>query len=286
MLLTSEPRLFNNDDAGFVLAVDSGSTVNYSRLRDGAPLGTIAVGAQAAFTDPMWVWSSGAFSEVHGYPAVRGGNSGPLTVSDATASGTAHQFTLSPREDPALGFAVPTVRSSGTDLQTALDIMPNGSPAPGGNGYTWIDVCDADGLVGTYVGSTARVGIHSDHVEISSRGFGATAKRIDMSANMINNNQIPQFQVNPGNSTLSSNFPTTPGNVQVGKDGSDVFLGRPGAQLAVTDTKGWTYLRNVSGTPTAALTGLATQSTAMAFDPVTFKLWAFVGGTWKSVTFA
>jgi hypothetical protein len=65
MRITGEPVLIDNEGPDTVLSVDGGSSVNYGRSRAAQNLGTVAVGQSVAVSDPVWIASTGAFSEVH-----------------------------------------------------------------------------------------------------------------------------------------------------------------------------------------------------------------------------
>jgi hypothetical protein len=69
MKVTSDPVLIDNEGADSTLVVDSGSSIVYGLSRYTLNLGTVAVGGGLAVTDPVWVASVGAFSEVHVYPS-------------------------------------------------------------------------------------------------------------------------------------------------------------------------------------------------------------------------
>ena len=74
---------------------------------------------------------------------------------------------------------------------------------------------------------------------------------------------------------------TGSGELRLMRNG-DVLLGNSG--LATSATTGYSYLPSVAGTPTggaAVNTGLV----AVVVDRTGSKLWAFLGGSWKSVTF-
>lgn len=95
-------------------------------------------------------------------------------------------FTLSTRAVPT-SLPVPSFRPHVVNTPLAFDLMPNGTPAEfGNNGYTWMDVCDTDLLLGTGTMpvTCGRVGIRSDRVEVGTRTFdGGTAKKLSLSIN-------------------------------------------------------------------------------------------------------
>lgn len=90
------------------------------------------------------------------------------------------------RRDSLNSYPVPLIRPVQTNKVIALDVMPNGSPSEiAGNGFAWIDVCDADIKTG---GSTpvkcARVGVRSDVVEFGSKNFDGAASPLPISFTM------------------------------------------------------------------------------------------------------
>jgi hypothetical protein len=75
MKVTSEPLLFDNDGSRIDLVVDSGASISYSYGRTTPSIGTVAPGSRITLTHPIWVVSTGAYSEVYtvaGTPAVNG----------------------------------------------------------------------------------------------------------------------------------------------------------------------------------------------------------------------
>jgi len=87
---------------------------------------------------------------------------------------TDHGFTLQARTTAALGYAVPRFRSSKANSPTALDIWPSG-PTPvesSGNGFTWVDSCDADLQVNDLTPiRCARIGMTSQGATIGMVNF-------------------------------------------------------------------------------------------------------------------
>lgn len=65
----------------------------------------------------------------------------------------------------------------------------------------------------------------------------------------------------------------------------DLVLGDNSAAMGVASTVGFLHMRSIAGTPTGTPT-LYAGAVPFAVDPAGSKLWAYVGGAWKSVTFA
>lgn len=77
-------------------------------------------------------------------------------------------------------FPVPSFRPTQANKIIALDVYPNGTPAPNSdNGFAWIDACDADLLNanGNVPVTCARMGIKPDRVEFGSRNFDGGAQK-------------------------------------------------------------------------------------------------------------
>lgn len=97
--------------------------------------------------------------------------------------GSSRGFSLSTR--PVITtFPVPTLIPTGSNLQLAFDLMPNGTVTTGNatpNGYTWMDLCDRNVLAdnNTIPLTTLRLGNRSDIIEIGELSFaGGTLKPI------------------------------------------------------------------------------------------------------------
>lgn len=72
--------------------------------------------------------------------------------------------------------------------------------------------------------------------------------------------------------------------LKVTSNGS-LIHGSAAGQMGTTTTDGFFYLWSMAGTPTGTPT-TATGSVPLAVDTTGSKLWAYIGGVWKSVTFA
>lgn len=68
--------------------------------------------------------------------------------------------------------------------------------------------------------------------------------------------------------------------------GGDVVLNAAGAALATNATQGFTQLPNMAGTPSGTPARSVTGNTPVVIDTTGSKLWAFIGGAWKSATLA
>lgn len=197
---------------------------------------------------------------------------------NATNTGDA-KFSLSPRSE--LAFPVPTLRPEGAsaNYNLALDLMPKGTPGDfGTNGVTWIDLCDLDVLLASTGNfNAARFAIHTDHIELGSRKFGTnTSRPIYLGVDM-------------GGSSATAQIRMSTGLVIVGGDGgsgvsSSILLGN-GIVLANSTTVGMVELPSMAGTPTGAYSNHGVN-VPVVIDTTASKLWARIGGTWKSVTFA
>ena len=65
----------------------------------------------------------------------------------------------------------------------------------------------------------------------------------------------------------------------------DLILGDQSADMNTASTVGFLHVRSMSGTPTGAPT-LHAGAVPLVVDRTGSKLWAHIGGSWKSVTFA
>ncbi len=107
----------------------------------------------------------------------------------------------------------------------------------------------------------------------------------------------------PGAIDTDFRVPGDKGSVTVGPNRSGVFsdsvnaniylsalvrqvdIGPPGV-LATNGTAQFLGLGTCAGTPTGVPAGASTGKTYMVFDSTAHKLWAYDGGTWRSVTLA
>jgi hypothetical protein len=201
-----------------------------------------------------------------------------LVVSDQGVNSATNLFSLSPRTSPGLTFPVATLRAEGgTNQNFSLDLMPKGRPGNfSSNGICWIDICDTDAL--TVAGgdlASARIGVFTDHVEFGSRGFGSIlAKPIFIGVGMDGSIGTAQIRISPGLIVIGAEK-TLPA--------SSVVLGS-GVALAPNATQGFTELPSMPGTPTGVAGHGA--NVPVVIDTTAGKLWARIGGAWKSVTFA
>jgi hypothetical protein len=62
-------------------------------------------------------------------------------------------------------------------------------------------------------------------------------------------------------------------------------LGDGAANLAAASTVGFFHMRAIAGTPTGT-PATYTGAVPLVIDPTNLKVWAYMGGAWKSVTFA
>lgn len=92
------------------------------------------------------------------------------------------------------------------------------------------------------------------------------------------------FVINCGNGLQTLELMTAGGVARVGATGAtDLVVAGGGAALATTATAGFLYASSCAGTPTGAPTGY-TGTVPLVLDTTGSKLWARIGGTWKSVT--
>lgn len=75
-------------------------------------------------------------------------------------------------------------------------------------------------------------------------------------------------------------------NVMFFDTNGNVALGALNAALATTAVDGFVSLPSMAGTPTGSPTSMGTAGVQVAMDTSTSKMWAHIGGAWKSVTFA
>lgn len=68
--------------------------------------------------------------------------------------------------------------------------------------------------------------------------------------------------------------------------GGDAILNANGSALATAATQGFTQLPNMAGTPSGTPARAVTGNTPVVIDTTGVKLWAYIGGAWKSVTLA
>lgn len=65
----------------------------------------------------------------------------------------------------------------------------------------------------------------------------------------------------------------------------DLVLGDNSASMGAASTVGFFHMRSIAGTPTGTPSTYA-GAVPLVVDPTNLKLWAYMGGAWKSVTFA
>lgn len=70
------------------------------------------------------------------------------------------------------------------------------------------------------------------------------------------------------------------------KGNGSLIMGDGSTALGTTAQSGYFYMRSMAGTPTGAPGDGVSGATPLVMDTTAGKLWANLGGTWKSVTFA
>lgn len=206
----------------------------------------------------------------------------------AGSSGSGNGATVVPR-DTVTTFSAINQRSSAVNQPTAVDVSPNGTGYSPANGYAWFDAVDADCQTGEPVMNVGRLFAQNDHVGVGGFAYnGATPKPF----------WIRVGTDGTGNSAVASKWASATGGVAGADDYTltvDPFVilaahggsvvAASGYRLKTAATLGFFYVPNINGTPTGTPSAYG-QTTALAFDQAASKLWARVGGTWKSVTFA
>ncbi len=126
-------------------------------------LTTCGTGEKLRWSGAAWVCSTGW--------TVDGSANTTQTGTLGVNQGADQAFTISARTGISFA-AVPTFRPTKTDHPAALDVIPNGAPVENaGNGFAWLDVCDADILSATPPVRCARAGATSSFMEFGSRAF-------------------------------------------------------------------------------------------------------------------
>lgn len=185
-------------------------------------------------------------------------------------------------------FPAPTMRPSTANKPMAFDLMPNGSGYSGGNGYSWIDLGDADSFASAVATNYARLAV-DDIAYVASITFNAgSIKQFGIKVPTDNAGAITTactFKGATGGVAGADDYTLTvdPVNILAVHGGS--IVAASGYRLKAAATLGFLYIPNINGTPSGAPIGYG-QTTPLAFDQAASKLWARVAGAWKSVTFA
>lgn len=132
----------------------------------------------ASTTDLTVAPTGGAVFKVGG----SGDGAGALHGDDGQ---TGHGYRIKARPDASLVFPVPSFQPTTANTVLALDLMPKGSPSESsGNGYTWLDVCDADLIANPSAPvKYARVSMRSTGAVFSAGSYnGATAPNLYLEA--------------------------------------------------------------------------------------------------------
>ena len=186
------------------------------------PLGSGYPGAGIAnSTGSGWGTSYGISGTGTVIPLANGATLTAPTVNGALTIGAGTgQFALE-MKDPTVNmdtFGVPTFRSSETNSNTAMDIIPNGSPADSGVGLAWNDICDKDllGAGGSQVTSCLHLSAGSSAMTVGSVAYGgAPIKPLNLT-----------FGPNAGGTVelqLNNGYVIVPAGVQFGLGGSSPY---------------------------------------------------------------
>lgn len=234
--------------------------------------------------DTLVAGGDGSSADIVNASSVNAGD--PVLTAQQTAR-------LSTRSFATLTYPVPTIRPVGDNLPMAFDIQPSGTGLNAANGYSWMDVCDAD-VIGSFTGdasnttATSRIAAQTDHVSLESyTNVIGSAKTLWIKTPQSGASRSPLMKLSKcvsGIRTADDQALATDPNV-IFSGGSTVASS--GFRLPAAATNGFLYLPAIAGAPVGTPAGYG-KSVACVYDAATNKLWFYnyVSTTWLSVTAA
>lgn len=263
--------------------------------------GNLTSGASVSLTGNQYIVSAAGGTSVDVVAPVRGtsfqmpigavlGNA--INSSDATLT-QQQTINFTTRSFATLTYPVATLRPVTDNVPMAYDIQPNGTGLNAANGYSWMDVCDAD-VVGTFLGdlnnatATSRIAAQTDHVSLESyANVIGNAKVLWLKTPQSASSRSPLMKLSKCTSGIR-----TADDQALASDPSIVFSGgsvvaSSGFRLPASSTGGFLYLPAIAGAPVGTPTAYG-KSVAACYDPATNKFWFYnyVTPAWVSVTAA
>jgi hypothetical protein len=263
-----------------------------------SPLAWSSSGLPAGLLDRSQIGAAGGIAGLDGTGKVPTGQvpdlSGEYVAGGPTlpASTALMKFVMGPRSS-VTSLAVPTVQPQSANQPGVMDISSTGSGYLSGNGTSWLDIGGPDLLTTNNPGQVARLAWDATNNNayaglVAYNGYAGTIASFYLTVPTNGNSGMtPAVKMAPATGGTAGGDDYTlsadPAVILAAHGGSVVAAS--GYRLKTAATMGFLNIPRINGTPTGTPIGYG-QTTPLAFDDATHKLWAYTGGAWKSVTLA